>query len=91
VVVLYCLGLGATDQSIADGALSPASPPANVPGVTVSISGKSGALQFAGLAPRFVGLYQINAFVPDGVSAGMAERTVSAGGQTSQAVNLAVQ
>jgi uncharacterized protein (TIGR03437 family) len=90
VVVMYCVGLGVTDQTIADGAISPASPLANVQGVRVSIGGQNAAVPFAGLAPGFVGLYQINAVVPGGVS-GNALVQVSAGGQTSPGVNLAVQ
>jgi uncharacterized protein (TIGR03437 family) len=91
VLVMYCVGLGVTDHTIADGAISPASPPAKVPGVTVMIGGQNAAIQFAGLAPGFVGLYQINAVVPGGVAPGTAALTVNAGGQTSPALNFAVQ
>ena len=90
-LVMYCVGLGVTVQTIADGTISPASPPADVPGVTVSIGGKTAAIQFAGLAPGFVGLYQINAVMPQGVAAGAAQLSVGAGGQTSPALILAVQ
>ena len=91
VLVMYCVGLGVTDQTLADGAISPSSPLANVPGVAVNIGGQDAVIKFAGLAPGFVGLYQINAVMPGGASAGNALVVVSAGGQTSPLVNLAVQ
>jgi uncharacterized protein (TIGR03437 family) len=91
VLVIYCVGLGMADQTLADGAISPAAPLANVPGVSVMVGGQNATIKFAGLAPGFVGLYQINAVMPGGVSSGNALVLVRAGGQTSPAVNLAVQ
>ena len=91
VLVIYCVGLGTTDQTITDGGLSPGSPAAKVPGVAVTIGGQNAPVSFAGLAPGFVGLYQINAVVPSGVSPGTATLTVIAGGQASPQLNLPVQ
>jgi trimeric autotransporter adhesin len=92
ILQMYCVGLGVTDQQIADGAISPGSPLANVPGVTVNIGGQNARVFFAGLSPGFVGLYQINAFMPSGVSAGSAvPMTVTVAGRTSPAVNMAVR
>jgi uncharacterized protein (TIGR03437 family) len=91
VLTMFCVGLGATDPSIGDGATSP-SPPAHVPDPIVKIGGKNAAIQFAGLAPGFVGLYQINVVMPDGVAPGAAvPLTVTVGGQTSPIVTLAVR
>ncbi len=36
----------------------------------MTIGGQSAAVDFSGLAPFFVGLYQVNARVPEGVAAG---------------------
>ena len=36
----------------------------------MTIGAQSAAVDFSGLAPFFVGLYQVNARVPDGVAAG---------------------
>jgi len=45
----------------------------------------------AGLAPGFVGLYQVNVLVPTGVGAGAAVPVViSIGGATSNTVTIAV-
>jgi uncharacterized protein (TIGR03437 family) len=90
VLVMYCAGLGIADQPIADGATSPFSPLASVSGVTVSIGGRNAAAK-AVLAPGYVGLYQINAVMPAGVAPGSAVLTVTAGGQTSPMVTLAVR
>ena len=93
VLVIYCAGLGATDQTVADGAASPFSPLANTSSaVTVSIGGKDAAVQFAGLVPGYVGLYQINVVVPPGVSTGNAVGlSISVAGQTGPSAPIAIQ
>ena len=93
VLVIYCAGLGVTDQTVADGGPSPASPLAQTKDrVTVTIGGKAADVQFAGLAPGFVGLYQINAVVPAGVSTGSAvPLTLSVAGQTGPSAPIAIQ
>ena len=46
---------------------------------------------FSGLAPGYVGLYQVNALVPAGVAAGSAVPVViSMGGASSNTVTIAV-
>ena len=73
-VQVFCTGLGATQPAVASGAPAPATPPlaeVTVP-VTATVGGKAAAVQFAGLAPNFVGLYQVNVQIPDGVTAGSA-------------------
>jgi uncharacterized protein (TIGR03437 family) len=91
-LLLYCVGLGAADQQIADGATSPFSPPASVPGVSLNIGGQNAAIQFAGLTPGAVGLYQINAVMPPGVTPSAAvPLTVTVSGQTSPVVTMAAR
>ena len=69
-LTIYALGLGVTDKSVADGTASPTSPLANSPVSYITIGGgfyypvQDGAITFAGLAPGFVGLYQINMRIP---------------------------
>jgi uncharacterized protein (TIGR03437 family) len=93
VLVIYCAGLGTTDQSVDDGATSPSSPLARTnASVTVSIGGKDAGVQFAGLVPGYVGLYQINAVVPAGVSPGNAVAlAISVAGQTGPSAPIAIQ
>jgi uncharacterized protein (TIGR03437 family) len=67
-VLIYCTGLGAVNPPVpATGA--PAGPSTTtVEAPTVTIGGKNAKVDFSGLAPTFVGLNQVNAQVPSGVS-----------------------
>ena len=57
----------------------------------MTIGGISETASFSGLAPGFVGLYQVNAQVPAGVTAGSAVPvSISIGGATSNTVTIAV-
>ncbi|MCH8268284.1 MAG: hypothetical protein IH846_12260 [Acidobacteria bacterium] len=93
VVILWCAGLGAVDQPVAAGEAAPSAPPATtVNPVTVTIGGVNATVQFAGLAPFFTGLYQVNAVVPNGVQPGNAVPVVlSVAGQSSPPVTMAVR
>ncbi len=73
VLVMYTVGLGATSPAVPSGSASPSSPLAQVPvPVTVTIGGQTSTPIFAGLAPGFVGLYQVNVQMPAGVASGPA-------------------
>ncbi len=90
-LVIYCSGLGPVDQQILSGAGSPVSPLAMASNlVTVSLGGMDAQVFFAGLAPGFVGLYQVNAFVPSQVAAGDQPLIVTVGGQPSPQVTVTV-
>jgi len=93
VVVIYCAGLGKVDQEVQDGFPAPTSPLARViDPVTVTVGGKPANVLFAGLAPGFTGLYQINAVIPDGLGAsGMAEVILKVSDQTSPVVTIGVR
>ena len=92
-ISIYCTGLGATDPTVPSGQPAPAGPPATVrTPVTVLIGGQSAAVSFAGLAPGFVGLYQVNAEVPAGVTPGGAVPVVLIQrGVQSNTATIAVQ
>jgi uncharacterized protein (TIGR03437 family) len=93
-VVIYATGLGATSPAVATGQAAPAVPPlalVTTP-VKVTIGGVEAAVEFAGLAPGFVGLYQVNARVPVGVMAGNAVALVlTQNGVASNTVTIAVK
>ncbi|MCH7979681.1 MAG: hypothetical protein IH935_11995 [Acidobacteria bacterium] len=93
VVVIWCSGLGALDQTVVAGEAAPFFPPARtVDPVTVTIGDVDAPVQFAGLAPGFTGLYQVNAVVPAGVTPGDDVPVVlNVAGQTSPTVTMAVQ
>jgi uncharacterized protein (TIGR03437 family) len=58
----------------------------------VTIGGVGAVVSYSGLAPTLVGVYQVNAIVPSGVSAGNAVPVViSIGKVASNTVTIAVQ
>ena len=72
-VLMFLTGLGATVPAVADGAAAPSNPLSLVPeatGIGVAVDGYDAEITFAGLAPSFAGLYQINFVVPQKVSRG---------------------
>jgi hypothetical protein len=82
-LALYVTGLGATVPATADGAVAPASPLSRtVVQPAVLINGQSAPVFFAGLAPGFVSLYQVNAILPADVSPKL-EVVIQAAGRTS--------
>ena len=81
----YATGLGAVTNPPATGSAAPREPLAHAivtPGVT--LGGVPVEVLFAGLAPEFVGLFQINIRVPAGAPAGSAELIVESGGVASR-------
>jgi len=71
IIVVYCAGLGAVSPSVLSGTAAPPAGPNSTANanVTASIGGTSAAVQFAGLAPGYVGLYQVNMVIPTTVAA----------------------
>ena len=63
----------------------------NIGTVEVLIAGRSATVQFAGLAPGFVGLNQVNAVIPPETPTGEAELIIRTGGVSSPAVRLPVR
>jgi len=91
-IQIYCMGLGAVTNQPVDGAASPANPLAETSATpVVTIGGISATVTFSGLAPGFVGEYQVNALVPAGVTAGSAVPvTISIGAAASNSVMIEV-
>ena len=90
IVSIYCTGLGAVVSPVASGSAA-ASPVATVAHVDVSIAGIPAKVTYAGLAPGFAGLYQVNAEVPQGIPTGNQTLQITAGGVASNTVTLAVR
>ncbi|GEM_PF-575331 len=90
VIVIFCTGLGPTAPTVTTGQPSPAKAIVTTP-ATVMVGGMNATVQFAGLAPGFVGLYQVNAVVPTGVPAGPAVAVViTQNGISSNSATIAV-
>jgi adhesin/invasin len=92
-VVLYCAGLGPVSPSVPEGAAAPLEPLSQTSNpVTLTIGGQQATVLFAGLAPGFAGLYQVNALVPAGVEKGPEVPVIlSLAGQPSPPVTLPMQ
>ncbi len=68
---IFCTGLGAVSPSVPSGNVGPGSPPATTQSPPlVDVGGMAAQVSFSGLAPGFVGLYQVNIQVPAGVQPG---------------------
>jgi uncharacterized protein (TIGR03437 family) len=92
-VQLYMSGLGPLNNQPASGDPAPSDPSKLATTKTtpvVTIGGQPAQVVFSGLAPTFAGLYQINAVVPAGITAGTANITVSIGGKTTKTSTLPV-
>ena len=90
---IYCTGLGAVTNPPATGTPAGSSPLSETLATTqVAIGGISVASAFSGLAPGFVGLYQVNVKVPQGSPTGDAIPVVlTVGGIPSNTVTIALQ
>ena len=100
-VVLYGTGAGASfvnasnnnPLTVKDGEAATASPlaaTANLP--TATVGGKTATVYFSGLAPGFVGLWQLNVQVPaDAPSGASVEVVLNFGGKTANRVTIAVE
>jgi uncharacterized protein (TIGR03437 family) len=92
-IIILATGLGPTDSPVEDGhnSLDRLRRTTTVP--TVLIGGRDARVLFSGLSPEFVGVYQINAEVPTGVSSSdAAPLQIQVGGvTTSDRVTIAVR
>ena len=100
IVVIYTIGLGPTSPPVPSGTASPTSPLAVIDPTTVlACFGNNSPFspapcvnpQFVGLSPGFVGLYQINLVIPQGLTSGNVPFSFTVNGVPSDVVQLAVQ
>jgi uncharacterized protein (TIGR03437 family) len=95
VVQIFATGAGETDPPLLSGEPAPADGnPLVLTRVqpTVTIGGQPARVLFSGMAPGFVGLWQINAEVPQGVTPGPAvPLVITAEGRASNTVTIAVE
>ena len=69
----------------ASGEISPATPLATTSlNPAVSIGGMPARVEFSGLAPLNVGLYQVNCVLPDGLTSGVQSVELAIGGVTAR-------
>jgi uncharacterized protein (TIGR03437 family) len=92
VAQLYVNGLGPLDTTPVSGEPSPANPLARTrvtPSVT--IGGRPAQVSFSGLAPYFVGLYQVNVTIPADAPTGIQSIVISSNEVVSKTGNLPIQ
>jgi len=92
VVQLYTNGMGPVENT------PPSGDPASTQTLSncrvapeVTIGGRNAPVLFCGLAPGFVGLYQVNATVPSDAPTGIQPLVMRVGGVTSKSSLLPVQ
>lgn len=84
-VILYASGLGTLNPGLDAGKTPPASPlSTTTSGVTAVVDGSSANVSFAGAAPGYPGLYQVNLQVPAGARSGTRNLTMFIGGAVTQ-------
>ncbi len=94
VVQVFATGLGPTQPPVPSGQAAPGAEPLArvVVPVEARVGGRTARVLFAGLAPGFVGLYQVNVEVPAGVAAGPeVPLLILQNGVPSNAVTLALR
>ncbi|HVX65233.1 MAG TPA: carboxypeptidase regulatory-like domain-containing protein [Bryobacteraceae bacterium] len=92
VIVAYGTGQGLVQPALATGAPG-GSDPLNRARITATLGGVAAPVEFAGMAPGYVGLLQLNIKVPDNVPAGdsMELRLTSDGISNEMPVYIAVR
>jgi uncharacterized protein (TIGR03437 family) len=84
VLLVYATGLGAVTKQ---GQLS-----VSTAAVTVVINGQELPVEFSGLAPGFIGLYQVNVRIPAATPPGLGvPLTLKQGGRMSNTIAVALQ
>jgi uncharacterized protein (TIGR03437 family) len=88
---LYATGLGPVTPSVATGAAATVTTNTNTPPI-VLVGGVNAQVTFAGLAPLFPGIYQVNFVIPPVASGSTVALQIQMGGITSPATtNIAIQ
>jgi adhesin/invasin len=92
ILVFYLTGQGAVKPAIPDGSAAPLTPLSLIDGtVQATIGGQPAEVTFAGLAPGFAGLAQVNVRIPAGLSSGDQPGFVLINGLPSNAGLISVR
>ena len=92
-LIIYCTGLGPLSEDVPAGTPAPTNRLVTTTNpVTVTVGGRAAQVLFAGLAPGFAGLYQVNVIVPAGVTPGAAvDLVLTVAGRGSSPVTVAIK
>jgi len=90
-IILYITGQGPVTPAVPDGAQAPNAPLSTIDAtVQVTIGGQQAQVTYQGLAPGFVGMGQINAIIPSGLTPGNQPVFVTINGLPSNAGVISV-
>ena len=89
-MLIYCSNLGAVSPAVADG-VAGTGKQMTVAQPTAMIGGAAAPVSFSGLAPGFVGLYQVNVQVSTGLTSGNQPLVLTISGASSKTVLLPVK
>ncbi len=91
IISLFATGLGAATPAVPAGMPAPRDTLSyTVEAPSVSVADAAAGVTFAGLAPDWVGLYQINAVIPDSTPPGAAQVYIEVAGRRSNSLALNV-
>jgi uncharacterized protein (TIGR03437 family) len=91
VIAVYATGLGAVDPPVPTGAAASTTTLSMVAAaVTATVGGQPATVRFAGLAPGYIGLYQVNLQLPQ-LAPGNYPVQISAGGVASNSATISIQ
>lgn len=92
VIQFFLNGLGAVDQTPASGEITPGDRLTRTTAQpVVTIGGQPAAVQFSGMTPFNVGLYQVNAVVPAGIGTGVQPVTLTINGVAAKQTQISVR
>jgi uncharacterized protein (TIGR03437 family) len=90
-IAIYCTGLGAVTPAATTGAVPANPPPQTTVKPSVLIDGQPVTFLWAGLAPGFAGLYQVNAQLPATLTTGSHQLQLVVNGAAGNTVTFAVR
>ena len=92
-LLIFSTGLGSVQPEVPSGNVAPSTEPLarTLSTPLVNIAGLPAQVSFSGLAPGFVGLYQVNVQVPGGVPLGTQEVEIIINNVPGNTVTIAVQ
>jgi uncharacterized protein (TIGR03437 family) len=91
-IIAYLTGSGPVSQAQSDGISAPSSPLANMTApYSATIGSANAQVSFAGLAPGYIGLVQMNIVVPTTLTPGTYPLTITVAGDISNSATIAVK
>jgi uncharacterized protein (TIGR03437 family) len=92
-ISIYCTGLGDVNRRPTSGSASPSNPVSmTLATPIVTVGSVPATVSFSGLAPGFVGLYQVNVQIPNNAPTGAAvPLSLSIGGVAANTATIAIE